>query len=101
MLLPVYEAEVDAGHSDLMAATFGREVTMSQLRALDPTEFCKQFLAAIGASMAGPVSFESLEVLGTIPEAEKRHVVARMTVGSAPLSVTSMDVLTPGRHRTR
>jgi hypothetical protein len=48
--------------------------------------------------MAGVVSFESLQVLGTIPEGEKRHVVARIKVGAAPLTVTSMDVLTLELH---
>jgi hypothetical protein len=98
LLLPVYQSEADAGRDDLMAATFGREMTMAQLRTLDPSEFCTQFLGAIGGSMAGVVSFESLQVLGTIPEGEKRHVVARIKVGAAPLTVTSMDVLTLELH---
>jgi hypothetical protein len=68
-------------------------MTMAQLRTLDPSEFCTQFLGAIGGSMAGVVSFESLQVLGT---RQRLHVPPASGVGHLRRILDRLTAIEPG-----
>ena len=98
MLLPVYQAESEAGKSELRDATFGNGSSLADVQQADPKLFMSNFMKAIGARAGVQPTFDSIDVLGVIPEDQLMHVVTRVKVGSPPVSVTKMEVVTLKVH---
>jgi hypothetical protein len=94
MLLPIYQAEFDSGRSELRDATFGKESTLADVKKSDPKLFMSNFMKAIGAWTGVQPTFDAVEVLGIVPEDQLMHVVTRVKVGSAPITITKMEVVT-------
>lgn len=94
MLIPVYEFEAESGQRQLMDLTFGQLATIADLRRLSPAAFMNGFMRLVAAELGDvKISFDKLEILGTIAEGEARHVLTRMTVGAGDLAVTQFEVL--------
>ena len=91
MLLPVYELEAEMGQAEFLGMTFGAEATIDDVRAADPELFMNGFMGILAAQMAEtPITFDKIDVVGSVPEGEDRHVLVRMTVGSEELEALSM-----------
>ena len=94
MVMPVYQAEHESGTRQLLDMTFSPEVEFAQLQAMDPARFLDGFMTVVTAQTGNvPLNFDKLEILGTVPEAEARHVLTRMTVGVGELAITQFEVL--------
>lgn len=94
MLMPIYLAEAAAGERQLMDLTFGKTGNVTTLEQLAPADFMTGFMNLIVVQTGSEtLSFERLEVLGTIVEGDAHHVLTRMTVGSGDISVTQFEVL--------
>lgn len=93
MLMPVYEAEHDAGGTKLLEVTFPG-ASFDALEKMDGRDFMDGFMALVVAQTGDvPVRFDKLEVLGTVNEGEARHVLTRMTLGAGDLAMTQFEVL--------
>lgn len=94
MLMPVYTAENAAGSRQLLDVTFSSNMEFADLQAMDPATFMNGFMSLVVAQTGNvPITFDKLEVLGTISEDESRHVLTRMTLGTGELAVTQFEVL--------
>jgi len=94
MLMPVYTAENAAGGRQLLDVTFSSDVRFTDLQAMDPATFMNGFMSLVVAQTGdAPITFDKLEVLGTISENESRHVLTRMTLGTGELAITQFEVL--------
>jgi hypothetical protein len=94
MVLPIYQAEAQAGQGELRKLTFGAEATLAQVESAEPAAFMRGFMNII-ASRAGAVGlqFESIEVLGSVAEGETVHVLTRMRMAASPMTITKMEVV--------
>lgn len=94
MLLPIYEAEAESGNRGLINMTFGPSTSIEELRAIQPAAFLNGFMQLLTARTGDTkISFDKLEVLGTVKEGDTHHVLARITVGAGELSITEYEVL--------
>lgn len=94
MVMPVYQAEHESGTRQLLDMTFTQDVEFDELAAMDPVQFMNGFMSVVTAQTGNvPLNFDKLEVLGTIPEGQARHVLTRMTVGVGELAITQFEVL--------
>lgn len=79
LLLPVLESEQAAGGRALLNATFGREATLLSARLADPADFLRRFARVMAVRAPDqPTGFDQLQILGTIPEGETVHALARL-----------------------
>lgn len=94
MMLPVFEFEAESGDRQLMDLTFGATMDIAKLKNTDSENFMNGFMNIIAEQLGSvKVSFDELEILGTISEGTDRHVLTRMTIGVGELSVTKFEVL--------
>jgi hypothetical protein len=93
-LMPLFEAAERGGNSMARDVVFG-QMTLAQVRALDTAEFMRSFTAFMMAQRDDiELSFDKIEIVGVVPEGERRHVLARITVGANELvSLTQFEVL--------
>ncbi len=95
MILPVFEFEAEQGRPGLTQVIFGGPKDIEEIRTLSPEDFVGAFMTFLGNQMQDlNVKFDKIEVLGTLPENDLRHVVTRITVGADVVSLTQMEVLT-------
>lgn len=95
MLIPVFEAEAEAGQRGLRSIAFDATITIEEIRALAPDAFMNGFLNFVLARTEDvSLSFDQIEIVGVVPEGEQRHVLARITIGANELSITQFEVLT-------
>lgn len=95
MILPIFEFEAEQGQPGLTQAVFGGPTDIEEIRALSAEDFIGAFMTFIGSQMQDlNVKFDKIEVLGTLPENDLRHVVTRVTVGADVVELTQMEVLT-------
>ena len=94
MVLPIYQAEAQAGQGELRKLTFGAEATLAQVESAEPAAFMRGFMNII-ANRAGAVGlqFESIEVLGSVAEGETVHVLTRMRMAASPVTITKLEVV--------
>jgi hypothetical protein len=101
MILPVFEFADESGDRQLMDLTFGTEMEVAELKGIDPESFMNGFMNIVAAQLGTTkLSFDKLEILGTISEGPDRHVLTRMTVGVGELSVTQFEVLSFKPHES-
>jgi hypothetical protein len=96
MLVPLFAAEAEAGHSELRDATFGSEATLEQVTAKTPEQFMGGF-AALMDRQVGQIEFTDLQVIGSVPEGDETvHVLARIGVGmpDSEDEIEGMEVVT-------
>lgn len=94
MILPIYQAEADGGQRQLLNMTFGEGMDIETLTTLSPQKFINGFMHIIAAQFGdAKITFDKLEVLGTISEGEARHVLTRVSVGANEIAVTEFEVL--------
>lgn len=94
MVMPIFEFEAESGQHNLTTAVFGEPNGIDEIRALDAEAFIRAFLTFLGQQMQNlNVKFDQVDVLGSVPEGEVRHVLARVTVGAGEISLTQMEVL--------
>lgn len=98
MVFPLFAAESAAGKAELREATFGKGVSVEEIRKADPRTFLSLFLNLIGARSGVQPTFHSCEVLGVVPEDQVMHVLARIKVDTPPVSVTKMEVISMKQH---
>lgn len=79
LLIPVLEAEQASGGRALLNATFGREATLLSARLADPADFLRRFARVMAVRAPDqPTGFDQLQVLGSVPEGDTVHVLARL-----------------------
>ncbi len=94
MLVPVFEVEAESGQRELLDMTFGTSASIADVKDSDPKEFFSNFMNFVTAQMGGAkLSFDKLEVLGTVEEGDQRHVLTRITVGADDIAATTMEIV--------
>ena len=79
MLIPVLEAEAEAGGRALMNATFGRDARLTEVKLAGPEEFLRRFARVMSVRMPEQrVDFDNLRVLGSVEEGSLVHVLVRL-----------------------
>ena len=92
MLIEVFRMAEEEGDRGLMDATFGPEATLEDAEKSTPTEFIRAFMR-LASAMIGGVEFLGVEVLGSVPEGELRHVVVRTRMKAEGIEITQMEVV--------
>ena len=94
MLLPIYKGEAETGKRQLLDVTFGKDSTVDDLESLDPELFMNGFMNLV-ALQAGTssVTFDKLEIVGSVKEGEDIHVLSRITVGAGEAEITQFEIL--------
>jgi hypothetical protein len=91
IVLPVFEL---AGSDEIRSYVFGGPTTLQEIRAMDPSEVMRAFLGSFGEQFEDlQVSFDEIEIVGVVPEGERRHVLARMTVSTPDFTIKEYEVL--------
>lgn len=94
MLLPLFEMSLEEGEDrSFVDMTFGKEATLEDIRKASGKEFMGTFMLLFEAQLQGDISFNSIDVLGSIPEGDVIHVLARMEVGAVGIEMRQMEVL--------
>lgn len=102
MLMPVYEFEAAAQQRTLLSATFGEEASLDDVKAAPPEAFMRGMAKLMTAQTTEVgITFDSIEILGAVPEPGKGlvHVVSRVQAGAKGLTVTKLDVTTLKQHQ--
>jgi hypothetical protein len=95
LMVPILEAERDAGRRTLLNATFGREAQLTDARVADPDDFFGRFARVVSArQIEAPTRFDTLAPLGSIPEAEQLHVLFRTLTGVGQAQTQRLVVVT-------
>jgi hypothetical protein len=91
IVLPVFELE---GSDEIRRFVFGKPTATEEIRTMDPSEIMRAFLRSFGGEFEDlQVSFDELEIVGVVPEDERRHVLARMTVSTPDFTIKEYEVL--------
>jgi len=94
MVLPVFISEAESGQRQLLDITFGAPAEVDDLSALAPEEFMNGFMNLVAAQAGSAlVSFDKLDILGTVSEGDDIHVLTRTTVLAGELEITGFEVL--------
>jgi hypothetical protein len=94
MLMPFFTSAPEADRQEGLDMLFGKGTSLAQVEAMTPHIFMKTFMTAIGEKLQD-VKFNSVEILGSVPEGELRHVVTRITVdGPGGFRMAQMEVVT-------
>jgi len=96
MLLEVFETAEAGGGSEIIQKAFGDSASISDIKQMDAQAFFNAFINILTASLGErglSISFDKLEVLGTVEEDKIRHVLTRVTVGAGETAMTQMEVL--------
>ena len=95
LMVPILEAERDAGRRTLLNATFGREAQLTDARIADPDDFFGRFARVVSARQTeAPTRFDTLAPIGSIPEAEQLHVLVRTLAGAGQAQTQRLVVVT-------
>ena len=86
LMVPVLEAERDAGRRTLLNATFGREAQIMDARLADPGDFLTRF-DKVAAARHGdaPTRFDTAAAIGVVTEGEQLHVLLRTLTGAGQI----------------
>ena len=100
MVLPIFALEEESGQAELRTKMFGRTATVESVANARPHDFMKRFLLffAEATHTLGGIDFDEIEVLGSVPEGEVVHVVARTSVGVGEIRASGMEVISWKRH---
>ena len=94
MMLPVYEAEAQAGESSLLSATFGPSSTLATVKESRPEAFMSAVMnLVIAQTGAEQLSFDKIEILGVVPEMDQRHVLTRISAEASGVGFAQIEVL--------
>ena len=94
-MVPILEAERDAGRRTLLNATFGREAQLTDARLADPDDFFGRFARVVSArQIEAPTRFDTLVPIGSIPEGEQLHVLVRTLAGTGQAQTQRLVVVT-------
>lgn len=92
------EKEAAKGKRELVSGLFGEQATLAEVKARSPKEFMSAFMQKASRMISSMgFTFEKLEVLGSVPEGDMVHVVARIEVGLWPAVIKRMEVLSMKR----
>lgn len=95
MLLLVLEAEQANGGRAMLNATFGRDAALMDARVADPADFMRRFARVMAVRMPEqPVGFDELQVLGTVAEDPRVHVLVRLRTASDDAAAVELKVVT-------
>jgi hypothetical protein len=95
LMVPILEAERDAGRRTLLNATFGREAQLTDARIADPDDFFGRFARVVSArQIEAPTRFDTLVSIGSIPEGEQLHVLVRTLTGVGQAQIQRLAVVT-------
>lgn len=98
LFVALMEKEAAKGKRELVFGLFGEQATLAEVKALSPRRFMSIFMQkASGMISKMGFTFEKLEVLGSVPEGDMVHVVARIEVGLWPAAIKRMEVLSMKR----
>lgn len=100
MLMPLFQKEAAAKERPMTAAMFGPDATLEKIKALPGSEFMSALFKLVGDQLEG-VNFESVEVLGSLPEGEVIHVVTRVKVRVKEVTLRQMEVVSVKQHGGR
>jgi len=99
LVVPVLEAERDAGRRTLLNATFGREAQLMDARLAEPADFLTRFDKVVAARQGdAPTRFDTAAPIGAVPEGEQLHVLLRTLTG--PTQIPRLLVVTLKRSGT-
>jgi hypothetical protein len=88
MVMPLIE------NGDPILSLVFPEMTLEQVKALDPAELTRRFFGAIPSPVFAPEPrFDQMEIVGVVSEGDQRHVLARVTVRMGEASMTDFDVM--------
>jgi hypothetical protein len=100
LVLPVLEADEAHGRRALLNATFGRDASLLDARLADPADFMTRFARVMAVRIPDqPVGFDELQVLGTVREGEKAHVLVRLRTVTDAASLEELEVVSLMPHQ--
>jgi len=98
LLMPILEQERKAGRRNLLNATFGRSVEMTEVRLAAPEEFVRRFSRVAAARLGeAPARFDRVEVVGSVSEGEVLHVLLRTSVDQGSNKTQRLAVVSARR----
>lgn len=99
MLIPMFSEELAPGNDQIVEAFFGPGATRQTANDASPLEFMRAFMRMFAAKLEQVgVRFDAVEIIGSVPENDLVHVVTRVTMGTGPLSVQQVQVVTLKQH---
>lgn len=94
MLIPAYVAEFETGGHQLLEDAFGKDKSITDIKKMDPLAFMNGFMGRSAAKLGDlKISFDKLEILGTIAEGDARHVLVRISGGGGGVTLSAFEVL--------
>jgi hypothetical protein len=100
MLMPLFRKEASAKERPMTTAMFGPDATLEKIQALPGAEFMTALFKLVGDQLEG-VNFDSVEILGSLPEGEVIHVVTRVKVSMKQITMRQMEVVSLKQHEGR
>jgi hypothetical protein len=95
LVVPAFEAEQAEGSRVLLNATFGRDAAVLDARLADPEDFMRRFARVMAVRMPDQhVGFDELQVVGSVEEGEKMHVLVRLRTLSEKNPLDELTVVT-------
>lgn len=95
MLIPMFSEEFAPGNDQLVTAFFGPGATRQTANDATPLEFMRAFMRMFASKLEQVgVRFDAVEIIGSVPENDLVHVVTRVTMGTGPLSMRQVQVVT-------
>lgn len=95
LVSPLFEPEDDTGVVELGTLLFGSSLSIDDIKKIPADKFTAGFPDFAGRMMGDVgLSFDSIEVLGTVEEGDQRHVVTRIGIGAGELALTQLEVVT-------
>jgi len=92
MLLPVFQREAANNEHAITEGLFGKGTRLAQVEAMSGLDFMTGVMRVVGEKLQD-VSFDEVQVLGTVRENEVAHVVARVSAEASELKIKTLDVI--------
>ena len=94
MLIPLIEADFQSGERELLDSILGPKATLTDVKSISPKDFMRACMGMIDAQLDhARLSFDKVDVLGSVKEDDILHVVSRLRFGVDDIVVTQMEVI--------
>ena len=99
MLIPIFEAEAEEGGSELRSSLFGAGTTIQQVQEASPALVMTKFFGVISGPVGSSLTFDTMDVLGTVPEGELMHVVTRFKFGVETIGASKLELVSLSKYQ--
>jgi len=100
MLVPLIEADAQSGERDLLDSILGPKASLADVKSMSPKDFMRACMSMIDAQLDQTrLSFDKVDVLGSVKEDDILHVVSRLRFGVDDIVVTQMEVISLRQYK--